>query len=485
MESIKKICNVLTLSALVLMTVCSCSKLQNDELSDQHRKVYTAELVFDGSLTTFDAVTRSSSTSWADGSIVYLQFDTDDNYVDGVAVYDAGTAKWTLEFYGEINSNNKEQVCHAVYIENAVEYGYHDVILDESSIVYKDTDGSYTYDGSLLIVNAHLVPATGRIRFEGAPGYSYTMTGLTNYTRYNIANNTWTSETHSFSNTLPESGKSDYYYVYFSTDMNPSREMQFYDKENNARYEKTFPEGVLDAGKSGFMNIPTIESHNSWASDPIVKTFTVGDVSFNMILVDAGKIIAGPKGHYANVSVSPYRVEVGYDYYIGETEITHGLYSAVTGEIIPKGSAENDPKSDISYNNDYFEPMALFHGLYEKTGISFGLPYENEWVFAACGGLLTQRYLYSGSNNIDDVAWYNCDEPHEVKQKLPNELGLYDMSGNLAEFVCESQGSRYEYGEFYGGSYDSSEYDCMPLSWTYYPGGQGARLFVAASTLKK
>lgn len=475
MESIKKICNVLTLSALVLMTVCSCSKFQDDELSDQHRKVYTAELVFDGSLTTFDAVTRSSSTSWADGSIVYLQFDTDDNYVDGVAVYDAGTAKWTLEFYGEIISNNKEQVCHAVYIENAVEYGYHDVILDESSIVYKDTDGSYTYDGSLLIVNAHLVPATGRIRFEGAPGYSYTMTGLTNYTRYNIANNTWTSETHSFSNTLPESGKSDYYYVYFSTDMNPSREMQFYDKENNARYEKTFPEGVLDAGKSGFMNIPTIESHNSWASDPIVKTFTVGDVSFNMILVDAGKIIAGPKDNFAVSPQDPYRLSVDNDYYIGETEVTHELYSTLTGIDIPKGSGAKDPYT-FSSRDDIESFLDI---LYENLGFSFSRPNRNNWIYAACGGLLTQRYLYCGSNNIDDVAWYGGVDIQEVKQKLPNELGIYDMTGNLPEMDSSGYGRG-------GSAATTNPYFLMPYydqSSSY--SGYGCRLYISSSSLKQ
>ena len=190
MENFKQIFNALTLMVL-LSVAASCSKFETPETDDESRVVYKAEMVFEGELTTFDADTRSSTSSWEDGATIYLQFYTGSEYVDGLAVYDSETSKWNLEFYGEITSN-KERVCSAVYVENAVAYGYHDVTVDENSIIYEDTEGSYYYENNILTVSAHLVPKTGRIRFEGEPGYQYTFTGLSQYTRYNIANNEWT-----------------------------------------------------------------------------------------------------------------------------------------------------------------------------------------------------------------------------------------------------------------------------------------------------
>ena len=72
------------------------------------------------------------------------------------------------------------------------------------------------------------------------------------------------------------------------------------------------------------------------------------------------------------------------------------------------------------------------------VSINFDLPTEAQWEFAAMGGVKSNGYLYSGSNNIDDVAWYSANSGgsiHDVKLKLPNELGIYDMTGNVSEFV--------------------------------------------------
>lgn len=483
MENFKQIFNALTLMVL-LSVAASCSKFETPETDDESRVVYKAEMVFEGELTTFDADTRSSASSWEDGATIYLQFYTGSEYVDGLAVYDSETSKWNLEFYGEITSN-KERVCCAVYVENAVAYGYHDVTVDENSIIYEDTEGSYYYENNILTVSAHLVPKTGRIRFEGEPGYQYTFTGLSHYTRYNIANNEWTYETESYSARLPESGKSDYYYVFFSVD-NASREIQFYDKENNARYQKVFPVGVLANGISGYMNIPTVKNHNSWASDPLVKTFTVGDVSFNMVLVDGGTITCGPKKRYADLYYrDPYKITVAYDFYIGETEVTEALYSAVTGEDMSKGASDDTPKV-FAGGEDMIS--GYLYDLLEKTDFYFWLPYETEWQYAACGGLLTHRYLYSGSNNIDEVAWYNCDEPQEVKQKLPNELGIYDMSGNLYEQTRYTLDSNYRLdGDLYGGSYtsDPDDQDLLVYGGSSWEGEVGVRLFIKSESLKK
>lgn len=479
----------IALTAFAVIAFCSCTKMVIEEEDDDFRKVYTAELVFDGDLTTFDASTRTSSTSWEDGSKVYLQFKNGSNYVNGIAEYDASISKWTVEFYGEIVSKN-EQICEALFFENVVEYGENVITLDETSIVYRDTKGTYYFDGHVLTVSAHLTPQTGRIRFEGEPGYEYTVTGFSRLSHYNIAENSLTSEAVPFSDYIPESGKSDYYYVFFDNSLNSARRLQFYDRENNVRYEKSFPQSVLANGKSGFMNIPTISNHNSWGTDPLVRTFTVNGVSFNMILVDCGHI----KGRY-NIELYDYydyNISTSKDYYIGETEITEALYQAITGETV-KGLGDNYPYRGLPDS----DPDRLYDcdNLYQITGYLFRMPLREEWQFAAMGGLLSCGYCYSGSNNIDQVAWYNCDEPHEVKQKLPNELGLYDMTGNcyelsIYEWLRYGNGYRAFRADYYcGGNFSSVSEDCYNHSLGYDPGEDGvsvgARLCVDASEFTK
>ena len=77
------------------------------------------------------------------------------------------------------------------------------------------------------------------------------------------------------------------------------------------------------------------------------------------------------------------------------------------------------------------------------TGLSFRMPTEAEWEYAARGGSKSQRYLYSGSDNLDDVAWSNCSSIKKLQpvgSKNPNELGIYDMSGNVGEWCSDWYG---------------------------------------------
>jgi formylglycine-generating enzyme required for sulfatase activity len=109
--------------------------------------------------------------------------------------------------------------------------------------------------------------------------------------------------------------------------------------------------------------------------------------------------------------------------------------------IASKGVGDNYPMYNISYD----DIQKFIRLLNEKTGKKYRLPTEAEWEFAARGGNKSSRYKYSGSNNVEDVVWYldNCsDNTHEVGTKRPNELGLYDMSGNVWE-LCSDGYSEY------------------------------------------
>ena len=102
----------------------------------------------------------------------------------------------------------------------------------------------------------------------------------------------------------------------------------------------------------------------------------------------------------------------------------------------------NLPVEEVSWEDS----QEFISRLNSQTGRLFRLPTEAEWEFAARGGMKSREYKYSGSNNIDDVAWYidNSDKKtHPVKTKRANELGLYDMSGNVWEW-CQDWKSKYK-----------------------------------------
>ena len=166
------------------------------------------------------------------------------------------------------------------------------------------------------------------------------------------------------------------------------------------------------------------------------KVYTVNGVSFKMIAVKGGTFQMGSDDGYNAV----HQVTLS-DYYIGETEVTQELWNAVMGSNPSYfyGNMQR-PVETVSWN----DCQTFISRLNELTGETFRLPTEAQWEYAARGGYKSKGYTYSGSNAIDDVAWhwYNSDRTtHPVKTKAPNELGIYDMSGNVWEWCSDWYGS--------------------------------------------
>lgn len=124
-------------------------------------------------------------------------------------------------------------------------------------------------------------------------------------------------------------------------------------------------------------------------------------------------------------------------YYIAETQVTQKLWEAVMGNNPSYFTGDCQCPVESIYWNDCQE---FVKKLNELTGEKFSLPTEAQWEYAAKGGNKSKGYIYSGSDDIDDVAWHDGNSgnrTHPVKTKTPNELGIYDMTGNVEEWCYD------------------------------------------------
>lgn len=200
------------------------------------------------------------------------------------------------------------------------------------------------------------------------------------------------------------------------------------DNDNNDNENNTVDDSIYD-----------LEHFSSIHTKPI--SYKIDNKEYKMILVDGG---AMP------------------DFYIMQTEIDPQKDLYVNGTIV-RSLDRNKEKVVIKA-----EFRNFIRELRKATNMPFRLPTKEEWQFAARGGKYSKGYKYSGSNSVDDVAWYygnSNNKVHEIATKQPNELGIYDMSGNYAE-LCNNTNNEYYIDDVScGGCWNYSEYRCTVTSW--------------------
>lgn len=188
---------------------------------------------------------------------------------------------------------------------------------------------------------------------------------------------------------------------------------------------------------------PTVPSGGNNTEKPDIKTITIKGVEFKMVKVSSGTFQMGAtaeQGSDAMDNEYPIHSVTLSDYYIGQTEVTQELWEVVMGSN-PSNfmESEQSPVEQVSWS----DCQEFITKLNKLTGEKFRLPTEAEWEFAAKGGNEGKGYKYSGSNDVNAVAWYKSNsggKTHPVAKKQANELGLYDMCGNVWEWCSDWKG---------------------------------------------
>ena len=199
--------------------------------------------------------------------------------------------------------------------------------------------------------------------------------------------------------------------------------------------------------------IDVILGNDSPSIQPSTQSYTVNGVTFNMVHIEGGSFQMGATegqpvqdgSYWIDKNIPVHQVTLS-SYNIGQTEVTLELWRAVMGSV------------PTSYGNDYgyavLYKLPVVHiswndcqnfilKLNELTGKNFRLPTEAEWEYAARGGKKSNGYIYAGSNNAELVAWCcqnSSNSVHSVATKNPNELNIYDMSGNATEYCSDIYG---------------------------------------------
>ena len=426
---------------LVLAASCSNSDVISDIADDAP---HTATMKLIGGVRGFDD-SRADADGWSDGDVIYLNFNTAGGVIEGKAAYNKASDTWSVSYNGTLTEGVATQ-CQAYYFDAIESANGNEVSFNYSTAVYADKNASYFYKDGAISITALLMPQTARFRFKGTPGTEFKVSGFNGYDGYR--SKALTQSTDWVRTKISSDGYSPYIYGFLS-----SESSTLFVNNGDYSYSRTINDTEFAQGRTGKFTLPTEDSFTGWEKGYKNKIVVVNGISFNMIYIEAGTFTMGATAEQTGAGsdeTPAHQVTITKDYYMGETEVTQALWYAVMGQkptadgsawSDTKGLGDNYPAYLISWN----DCQEFISKLNQLTGLTFRLPTEAEWEYAARGGhKATLQTQYSGSNTIDDVAWYysnSSSSTHEVAGKAANVLGLYDMSGNVYEWCNDWYGS--------------------------------------------
>lgn len=247
----------------------------------------------------------------------------------------------------------------------------------------------------------------------------------------------------------------------------------FFLKTGNHRV-KLEADGYEDFSQSIIVNSKQRNFNITMTKKKIILSPVLQRLVDNMVYVEGGTFMMGAtleQGEDAFSNETPVHQVTLSSFFICKYEVTQEEWETVMASNPSRFKGSRLPVDNVSWDDCHI----FIQRLNDMTGKKFRLPTEAEWEYAARGGSKSRGYKYAGSNNINNVSW--CDEnsggkTHEVGQKEPNELGLFDMSGNVWEWCSD------KYGNYVGasltdpaGAISGLDRVCRGGSWNYNVGG--------------
>lgn len=441
MKTMIRISGICLLSLLMALTACErAAQPLDEETGGEH----TCVLRLAGGVIPFDGGTKASGDfTYSSENRLYIRLQSGNRVISGSATYVGGSDPWTFSYSGSL-SGVTSGTAQVVLFENNT--NVRSAFLLECSFrtpIYEDAAGSFTLADEILTIRANLSPKTGRIQFfpnagEQGKEVSYYMSGIRYVTAFNLAD--FTFQTSDAVDYYYQSNGSDYFYGVFADPEDPTLALVYHlDNYGECFFYRHFAPGIMQPGQSGYINHPT-EDLSGWRKyKRWIESWIDGQNGSNGRWINFTFVPSGTfrMGNDADETASPAHDVTLKPYYIGRYEVTRDVWYNVMGE--PSDWANNYyPVTDRSYEDIQAFITALNSFNDDTRSYRFRLPTEAEWEFAARGGIFSKGYTYSGGNTLRDVAVRNQDM--SVGSRTPNELDLYDMSGDVAELCSDWYG---------------------------------------------
>lgn len=419
----------LSLLALAFLPACERGDLPEPDADGN----YTCVLRLNGGVSAFSGNTKAAGTfTYSGNNRIYVRMESGANVILGRATYDEGSASWIFTYNGSLSGVERGSA-QAYLFENYYDAQAFWVNCSYKTPIYEDQKATFEVTTDGVTLSATLSPMTGRISLvhhldEGYGSHINQLSGITYYTRFSLTDFSFETSSASISDWFNR-GSDEYIYGFFTNASDPS--LCFY---NGDYYYQHFPTTVYMKGQSGFVNHPENNS-TGWTKYNGSRDFGLSGINGSaykyllMNYIPAGSFMMGNE---EDEDAKPVHKVTLSHYYMGRYEISQAEWYNVMGE--PSDWANSITPA---YARSYEEIQQFITKLNEKTGYLFRLPTEAEWEFAARGGIYSHGYRYSGGDVFDEVA--NGGD-YAIGTKRANELGLYDMSGNIAEMCNDWYG---------------------------------------------
>lgn len=259
---------ILKLSLFLLAIACSnaCTSEIDDTNSVDDMNSHTCTMLLAGGRMEFDSginESRAVGSNWSNGDVLYIVFTRANGTTTyGTATFRASNGTWDVT-YNESLARDKSTTCKVYYFEGKEDLTSEIIALDPTDAVYADETAKYSFpSGGVLTVTATLKPLTSRIRFKGNSGMQLTICGISNYKSYSKSSGLQPlSKNSAITIAVNSNGYTPYLYGVFESQTSPGISVAYNNYSYTADCSNT---SILQVGKSGWMNVPTISSHNGW-----------------------------------------------------------------------------------------------------------------------------------------------------------------------------------------------------------------------------